>query len=296
MQTKPDDPDIMSALIEPLKDKQLSELELKMLQGDSRLIIVAGRYVISLCLCDAQLPLHDLCSALPCPGINKPFFHPRTSRLTANAHHQKKKKKTNPPPSDTTAATLTHTFYHLAASPTHQSRLLAELRPLIQPDGSLRHRDIQDLPHLNGIINEALRLHPAVPTALQRVTPPEGLVVDGAHVPGNAIVWCPAYAIGRSAAAYVEPDAFCPERWYDEGKKGWVRKERAFAPFSTGVYGCVGRPLALMELRLVVAKVVAAFEVGLAEGETGETLLKRSRDHFTFECGQLRLTFKERAV
>ncbi|KAK7700182.1 hypothetical protein SLS57_012180 [Botryosphaeria dothidea] len=240
MQTKPDDPDIMSALIEPLKDKQLSELELKMLQGDSRLIIVAG--------------------------------------------------------SDTTAATLTHTFYHLAASPTHQSRLLAELRPLIQPDGSLRHRDIQDLPHLNGIINEALRLHPAVPTALQRVTPPEGLVVDGAHVPGNAIVWCPAYAIGRSAAAYVEPDAFCPERWYDEGKKGWVRKERAFAPFSTGVYGCVGRPLALMELRLVVAKVVAAFEVGLAEGETGETLLKRSRDHFTFECGQLRLTFKERAV
>lgn len=233
----------------------------------------------------------------PLPGHQQAFLPP--SNFPPHCKRpppKKKKKKTNPPPSDTTAATLTHTFYHLAASPTHQSRLLAELRPLIQPDGSLRHRDIQDLPHLNGIINEALRLHPAVPTALQRVTPPEGLVVDGAHVPGNAIVWCPAYAIGRSAAAYVEPDAFCPERWYDEGKKGWVRKERAFAPFSTGVYGCVGRPLALMELRLVVAKVVAAFEVGLAEGETGETLLKRSRDHFTFECGQLRLTFKERAV
>lgn len=43
MQTKPEDPDIMSALIEPVKDRQLTDLELKMLQGDSRLIIVAGR-------------------------------------------------------------------------------------------------------------------------------------------------------------------------------------------------------------------------------------------------------------
>ncbi|EKG20849.1 Cytochrome P450 [Macrophomina phaseolina MS6] len=43
MKTKPEDPDIMSALVEPLKEKQLTELELKMLQADSRLVIVAGR-------------------------------------------------------------------------------------------------------------------------------------------------------------------------------------------------------------------------------------------------------------
>lgn len=43
MRTKPEDPDILSSLIEPFKDKELTPGELTMLQADSRLIIVAGR-------------------------------------------------------------------------------------------------------------------------------------------------------------------------------------------------------------------------------------------------------------
>lgn len=43
MRTKPEDPDIMSSLIEPVKDRELTPKELTMLQADSRLIIVAGR-------------------------------------------------------------------------------------------------------------------------------------------------------------------------------------------------------------------------------------------------------------
>lgn len=73
-----------------------------------------------------------------------------------------------------------------------------------------------------------------------------------------------------------------------------MRNEKAFAPFSLGPYGCIGRPLALMELRLVIARVLAVFEVGLAEGEDGRALLEGSRDHFTLECGALRLCFRER--
>ncbi|KAF4546295.1 Cytochrome p450 protein [Lasiodiplodia theobromae] len=239
MRTAPEDPDILSSLIEPVKDRELTPGELTMLQADSRLIIVAG--------------------------------------------------------SDTTSSTLTHIFYHLAATPHHQTTLLAELRPHIQPDGTIPHRAIQDLPHLNGTINEALRLHPPVPSAIQRLTPPSGLTLpNGTHIPGNTVVWCPSYVVGRSADAYVEPETFCPERWYAESKKGWVRNEKAFAPFSLGPYGCIGRPLALMELRLVIARVLAVFEVGLAEGEDGRALLEGSRDHFTLECGALRLCFRER--
>ncbi|KKY27774.1 putative cytochrome p450 [Diplodia seriata] len=187
MKTKPADPDIMSSLIEPVKDKELSDRELKMLQADSRLIIVAG--------------------------------------------------------SDTTSSTLTHIFYHLAASPHHQAKLLAELRPhMIIPSSSSPDADptfppraLQDLPHLNALISETLRLHPPVPSALQRLTPATGLTLpSGVFIPPATVVWCPAHVIGRSAAAYVEPEAFVPERWYDESKKGWVKEEKAFAPFSMG--------------------------------------------------------------
>ncbi|KAK7510511.1 putative cytochrome P450 [Phyllosticta citriasiana] len=196
--------------------------------------------------------------------------------------------------SDTTSATLTHAMYHLALEPQHIDKLREEINPKIQSDGSINHRDIQDLPHLNGVINETLRLHPAVPTALPRVTPPEGIEVNGTYIPGETTVWCPQYVLGRSEKVYAEPNRFLPERWY--AKKEMVKKEKAFFPFSTGVYGCIGKPLALMELRLVIAKLLMAFDIQFAPGETGDDLLNKTRDHFTVECGELHLVFKERSA
>ena len=64
--------------------------------------------------------------------------------------------------------------------------------------GELTNQDIMHKDHLNGVINEALRLHPPVPTRVARMTPPEGLTVGDTHVPGNMKVWAPQYAIGRS--------------------------------------------------------------------------------------------------
>ena len=65
-------------------------------------------------------------------------------------------------------------------------------------DNEISNVRIQKLDHLNAVINEALRLHPPVPTALQRLTPPEGINIGGTFIPGNMTVWCPQYVIGRS--------------------------------------------------------------------------------------------------
>jgi tryprostatin B 6-hydroxylase len=60
--------------------------------------------------------------------------------------------------------------------------------------------------------------------------------------------------------------------------------------------GCIGKPLALMELRCVLAKLITAFDVEFAAGEDGTDLIQKSRDHFTIEPGPLRLVFKPRAM
>lgn len=56
---------------------------------------------------------------------------------------------------------------------------------------------LQQLPHLNGVLNEILRLHPALPTGGLRETPPGGAVVCGRFVPGNTIICAPRYTLGR---------------------------------------------------------------------------------------------------
>jgi tryprostatin B 6-hydroxylase len=60
--------------------------------------------------------------------------------------------------------------------------------------------------------------------------------------------------------------------------------------------GCIGKPLALMELRTVMAKLLLTFDVSYASGETGKDLVDKCRDHFTLEPGPLRLVFKPRNI
>lgn len=97
--------------------------------------------------------------------------------------------------SDTTAATFTYMFYHLAQHPEEVKKLRDELRPLTK--GEWSDKDINQAEHLNGCIYEALRMHPPVPSGLQRSTPPEGMEIDGRHVPGKTVFYMPQYVMGR---------------------------------------------------------------------------------------------------
>lgn len=99
--------------------------------------------------------------------------------------------------SDTTASTLTYIFYRLAEQVSHQDILRQELNPLREEDGSFLFKALQDADHLNGVINEALRLHPVVPSGLLRMTPPEGIMIGKTFIPGNTTVVAPSYTICR---------------------------------------------------------------------------------------------------
>jgi len=105
---------------------------------------------------------------------------------------------TNHHDSDTTATTLSSIIYELAKNPCHVALLREELAPFMGSSGEFLNEKIANLSHLNAVINETHRLHPPVPTALQRKTPPEGLTVGETYIPGNTTVICPQYVLGRS--------------------------------------------------------------------------------------------------
>lgn len=102
---------------------------------------------------------------------------------------------------DTVAVTLTHVFYYLAIDPIQVEKLRAELNTLIKPDTPFKVRDVQSGDHLNGIIHEALRMHPPIASGTNRITPPQGITIDDVFVPGDINVSVPHYAIGRCECA-----------------------------------------------------------------------------------------------
>ncbi|KAL8925887.1 MAG: hypothetical protein Q9172_002040 [Xanthocarpia lactea] len=95
--------------------------------------------------------------------------------------------------SATTSPTLSTLFYLLARHPDDMEIITQELSTV----------DVQDvkavalLPHLNGAINEAMRLLPAIMTSGTRVTPPEGLTIAETFIPGDVKIAAPRYSIGR---------------------------------------------------------------------------------------------------
>lgn len=101
--------------------------------------------------------------------------------------------------SDTTAATLTNIFFHLASDRTLYKALQTKLDAL----SSLSHDKLTGVKLLDAIINETLRLHPAVPSGTQRLTPPEGITIGNTYIPGNLMVCIPQHTLFRGEKSVV---------------------------------------------------------------------------------------------
>lgn len=75
-----------------------------------------------------------------------------------------------------------------------------------------------------------------------------------------------------------------------------VADRRAFTPFSIGRFACVGKNLALAELRFVAALLLSKYDLAFAPGEDGSRCWRDMKDQFTAAPGKLVLVFKPRDV
>jgi cytochrome P450 len=92
---------------------------------------------------------------------------------------------------------------------------------------------------------------------------------------------------------YPQATSFLPERWYSK-RDELIKHKDAFAPFSMGPFGCIGKNLAYMQIRTLTARILLEFDVSFAPGEDGSRILTQTKDHFTVDPGQLDLVFTPR--
>ena len=115
--------------------------------------------------------------------------------------------------------------------------------------------------YLLACIEEALRVYPPSPQPHHRIVPAGGAVVNGEYIPQGVAVSIPIYAASRSPLNWTEPDSFVPERWLGEDPKFSNDKRDASQPFSYGPRNCIGRNLAYVEMKLIIARLVWTFDI-----------------------------------
>ncbi len=162
---------------------------------------------------------------------------------------------------DTTAHTLAWLFWLLHANPRAAAQARAEVDAVLAPGGLVRStEDLARLDVVEACANEAMRLKPVAPIIMNEVA--EDVVVADVLVPRGAIVVCMMRPGGMDAKQFALPQQFDPARWNaDEGGKSMSAAKRATMPFGAGPRMCPGRYLAMAEIKMVAAMLLANFEL-----------------------------------
>ena len=176
--------------------------------------------------------------------------------------------------SDTTAISLRAILYYTLKSPRVKSKLYQELTTAYQAKRiSLPvswQQSQEELPYLDAVIKEALRLHPAIGLILERIVPAEGLQLPdgGAFLPAGTIVGANPWIIHRHSIFGDEVDSFIPERWlqadHESESEFEARKQqmlRANFTFGAGPRTCIGKNISLLEIYKLIPSLFLKYQV-----------------------------------
>lgn len=179
--------------------------------------------------------------------------------------------------SDTTSNSSCALLFHVVKTPGVLQKLQAELDAAIPSNFDVPTYDmVKNLPYMEKVINETLRHHSTSGIGLPREIPldSQGVHLHGYYFPPGTVLSVPTYTIHHSKEIWG-PDAmeFRPERW----EKLTDRQKNAFIPFSYGPRACVGRNVAEMEMKMIVATWARRYDVCLRQEvmETREGFLRK---------------------
>lgn len=144
---------------------------------------------------------------------------------------------------ETTSTCLSATMYHLCKTPHAMQKLKEVVRSTFASSEDITLKAVAELPYLKAVIDESLRIFSVASYITPRMTPREGHVIDGEHIPGGTYVSMGQWGMGRSERLFDNPKEFRPERWLDHEVSSVSGRhvDEVLKPFSLGPRNCLGK-------------------------------------------------------
>jgi cytochrome P450 len=157
---------------------------------------------------------------------------------------------------ETTASSLTLAVLLLLQHPASLAWLQEEVDTVPWPPAGGSLDQLESLPRLNAVIKEVLRLVPPVGGMFRRATAPVRL---GPYTiqPGR-VIQVDITGTHHDGKVFADPEAFRPERHLDGPAPG-----SGYVPFGMAPRVCLGKPLAELEMRLLLTRLLQTLRFSL---------------------------------
>jgi cytochrome P450 len=178
---------------------------------------------------------------------------------------------------DGTANTIAWVVYFLCESPAWQRIVQTEADALLGEQDVLHDFDAfsTPFPNTDAVIQETMRLKPAFPILLHEANVDTS--IGNVRVPAGTIIVLLLRMIGLDPAVFPDAGEFSPTRWLQPGA------DRTYlVPFGSGPRMCVGRPLAMQELKMIATMVARNFTVTRTDAAPVEERLEFSMRPLNF--------------
>ena len=157
---------------------------------------------------------------------------------------------------ESTRNTLIFATYLITTHPEVQQKLIDEIDSQCPDQSSLTYENINQLPYLDMIINEVLRLYPSFYEISRDVE--ADITIGGIELHRGDVIKIPVYSLHHDSEFWPDPDKFIPERFDTDAKQD--RHHYAYLPFGLGPRSCIGMRLALFTIKLFLVKQLQQFE------------------------------------
>ncbi len=163
---------------------------------------------------------------------------------------------------ETVGASLTWSCYLLACHPEIQQQAAAEVATVLAGhDPGLEH--FAQLTYTQMVLKEVMRLYPPVYSLAREVIEP--FEVAGYKIAKRSQLMVPVYAIQRDPRWFENPEEFSPERFHPDRES--AQRRYSYFPFGAGPRACVGKQLGYNQCVLVLAWLLANYQIRLAPNQ-----------------------------
>ncbi|KAF5179069.1 Cytochrome p450 [Thalictrum thalictroides] len=159
---------------------------------------------------------------------------------------------------DTVAILLEWVMARMILHPEIQAKAQQELDKCVGNDRQVQDSDIPNLPYLQAIVKEALRMHPPGPLLSWARLAIHDIHIDNFFIPAGTTAMVNMWAITHDASIWKDPWTFRPERFMEE-EVSVLGSDLRLAPFGAGRRVCPGKALGLATVHLWLAQFLHKF-------------------------------------